>query len=135
MYLDRKVELWFQGFLYRKKIVSWKKFVEAICYRFREFWFEDVVEEFNKLSQWGLVIKYQERFKELQSLILAKNPYLNDTYFLLSFISRLQMEIKSMVIWNLAICWLLKSQIVWIDYGYYDKEEYDRIDIANLFHF
>ena len=41
----------------------------------------DVVEEFNKLRQEGLVQSYQLRFEELKSLMLILNPHLTEGYF------------------------------------------------------
>lgn len=40
---------------------------------------------------------YQEMFEELKSLMMLKNPLLNETYFISSFISGLREEIKPMV--------------------------------------
>lgn len=54
----------------------------------------DVVEEFNKLKQEGAITEYQEKFKELQSLILMVNPTLSEAYFISSLISGLKEELK-----------------------------------------
>lgn len=59
--------------------------------------FRDEVEEFNKLQQEGSIKNYQEKFEELRSLMLLKNPLLTDVYFISSFISRAKEEIKPML--------------------------------------
>ena len=53
----------------------------------------DVVEEFNKLRQGGLVQAYQQRFEELKAHMLLSNPTLTEGYFVSSFISGLNEEV------------------------------------------
>nr|XP_027083907.1 uncharacterized protein LOC113706223 [Coffea arabica] len=60
-------------------------------------WSRDVVEEFNKLQQKGTVEEYEEKFEELKTLMLIRNPRLDEGYFISSFISGLKDEIKPMV--------------------------------------
>ena len=57
----------------------------------------DVVEEFNKIKQNGSVAEYQRRFEELKALMLNHNPYLTKAYFVSSFISWLNEELRLMV--------------------------------------
>lgn len=54
----------------------------------------DVVEEFNKIRQGGLVADYQRTFEELKALMLNHNPYLTEAYFFSSFISGLNEELS-----------------------------------------
>ncbi|KAF5195210.1 hypothetical protein FRX31_015203, partial [Thalictrum thalictroides] len=51
--------------------------------------YENVVGEFNKLQQTGSVMEYQEKFEDLQALVLIKNNKLDEGYFVDSFISGL----------------------------------------------
>lgn len=97
IHLDGKAEVWFQGFAMDKKEVSWNEFVERICSRFGNIRFNDVVGGFNKLKQFGTVKQYQEKFEDSWSLMLAENPYFTENYFVSSFISGLQVDLKSMV--------------------------------------
>ena len=57
----------------------------------------DIIEEFNKLKQEGLVQAYQLKFEELRSLVMVHNPHLFKEYFVSSFISSLGDEVKPMV--------------------------------------
>ena len=57
----------------------------------------DVVEDFNKLRQLGMILEYQVRFEELKALMLIHNPYLTEAYFVSSFISGLSEELRPMV--------------------------------------
>ena len=68
-----------------------------MCERFRERRTIDIVEEFNKLRQMGTMHEYQLKFEELKSLMLNKNPYMTEEYFVLNFISGLNDDLRSMV--------------------------------------
>ena len=57
----------------------------------------DMVEEFNKLRQWGFMQAYQQRFKELKALMMISNPTLTEGYFVSSFINGLNEEIRPIV--------------------------------------
>ena len=49
------------------------------------------------MAQNGTVLEYVERFEELKSVVLSRNPHLDEIYFISSFISRLKGELKPMV--------------------------------------
>ncbi|XP_026398913.1 uncharacterized protein LOC113294751 [Papaver somniferum] len=94
MYLEGKVDIWFQDYQIGKPLITWDDFVRDICLRFQELGHDDVVGEFNKLSKLGSVLDYQEVFEDLKALMLAKNPYLTEAYFTSSFISGLKDELQ-----------------------------------------
>ena len=68
--------------------------MERICGRFGKKGMTDIVEEFNKLRQGGLVQAYRQRFEELKALMLISNLILTKGYFMSSFISGLNEEIR-----------------------------------------
>ena len=76
---------------------SWEEFARDLCERFSKCRTMDIVEEFNKLRQNGYVHEYQLKFEELKSLMLNTNPYMIEEYFVLSFISGLSDDLRSMV--------------------------------------
>ena len=57
----------------------------------------DIMEEFNRLKQDGTVQEYQLRFEELKSLILSRNPFMTEEYFVSRFVGRLNDEIRSAI--------------------------------------
>lgn len=57
----------------------------------------DIVEEFNKLKQLGSVETYQKCFEELRSYMIQHNPYLTEAYFVSSYLSGLNDELRPMV--------------------------------------
>lgn len=80
-----------------KRNLTWEQFSDDLIKRFREKGGKNAVKEFNKLQQVDSIEKYQEDFESFRSLLLAKNPYLTEQYFLSSFISGLKEELKPMV--------------------------------------
>ncbi|KAL4281537.1 hypothetical protein GQ457_03G002250 [Hibiscus cannabinus] len=97
MYLNGKAETWFDGYIMQKYRLTWQEFTADLCHRFCDKTFSDVVEEFNKIVQKGSVEEYQERFEELQPLMLQQNSQLSEGYFVSSFISGLKEELKHKV--------------------------------------
>ncbi|XP_071906170.1 uncharacterized protein [Coffea arabica] len=73
------------------------EFSDLLCERFSGKGSRDVIEEFNKLQQKGAVEEYEEKFEELKTLMLLRNPKLDELYFVSSFISGLKEEIRPMV--------------------------------------
>ena len=57
----------------------------------------DVVEEFSKLKQEGIVVEYLACFKELRSLVCMVQLGLTDQYVVSIFVSGLKEELQSMV--------------------------------------
>nr|XP_009802879.1 PREDICTED: uncharacterized protein LOC104248335 [Nicotiana sylvestris] len=64
------------------------------CERFGDVAMDDVVEEFNKLSQLGSVDEFLSRFEDLKAQMIIRNPALNEDHFLSSFVGALKEEIR-----------------------------------------
>ncbi|XP_071913949.1 uncharacterized protein [Coffea arabica] len=97
MFLEGKVDNWFQGVKLAKFGLNWEEFSKMLCERFSGKGSLDIIEEFNKLQQVGTVEENEEKFEELKTLMLTKNPKLDESYFISSFTSGLKEEIKPMV--------------------------------------
>lgn len=76
-------------------MASQDAFIKGICIRVGNK--EDMVEEFNKLTQQKGLKEYIEKFEELKSLIPVKNPTLQESYYISSFISGLKEDLKPML--------------------------------------
>lgn len=96
-YLNDVAYSWFQGWNGSQEDSSWSDFVEEFCVRFGDWNLVDVVEEFNKLKQEETVQQYQEKFEELKSLMRTLNFGLSEAYFIPSFISGLNDELRPAV--------------------------------------
>lgn len=97
MYLDGKADTWFQSYKFVKGVVSWEVFCDDLVKRFGRKGGVGEQEEFNKLVQLGSLSEYIDKSEELKSVLLCKNPYLDESYFVSSFISGLRGELKPMV--------------------------------------
>ena len=53
--------------------------------------------EFNKLTQEGTIQQYQVKFEEFKSLMINLNPGLSEAYFVSSYISSLNEELRPTV--------------------------------------
>lgn len=77
-------------------VVNQEEFTKRIYLRFGAT--EDVVYEFNKLSQEKEIKDYIQKFEELRSLMTAMNPTsLPKSYYISSFISGLKDDVKPML--------------------------------------
>lgn len=74
LYLEGKVEIWYQSLKMVRGRISWGEFADAMVKRFGEKRGIDEIEEFNKLQQVGSVLEYQEHFEELNHCFYAKTP-------------------------------------------------------------
>ena len=97
MFLEGKADNWFQEVKLARPGMSWEKFSELLCERFSGKGSLDIVEEFNKLQQKGTVEEYEEKFEEFKTPMLTRNPKLDESYFVSSFVSGLKEEIKPMI--------------------------------------
>ena len=96
MHLEGRANIWFQSFKRDKRTLAWEEFKGVNC-RFGTLGDEDGVEEFNKLQQTSSVMAYQEKFAELRAIMLLKNSGLSESYFVSSYLSGLQEELKAPV--------------------------------------
>ncbi|KAL4296511.1 hypothetical protein GQ457_12G010960 [Hibiscus cannabinus] len=93
LHLEGKAETWFDGYILQKHRISWPEFIADLCHKFADRTFSDVIEEFNKLVQKSTVEDYQAVFEELKPYMIQHNPYLDETYFVSSFLSGLKEEL------------------------------------------
>ncbi|KAG8372765.1 hypothetical protein BUALT_Bualt12G0100900 [Buddleja alternifolia] len=97
VYLEGKAEMWFQGFMEGRELLSWSQFTLAILERFNDYDPELIVGSFNKLNQIGTIFEYLEMFKKLKSHMLIFNKDLPEEYFFASFVSGLRDDIRGAV--------------------------------------
>ena len=96
-YFNDMVDAWFQGWDRVRVETNWTEFVEDFCVTFGKKSMTNTIEEFNNLKQDGSVIEYQIRFEELRSLMMNAHPTLIEHYFVSSFISGLNDELRPIV--------------------------------------
>lgn len=96
-YFNEVVDAWFQGCLSIRREYTWEEFSEKLCERFGERSVADTIEEFNKLRQTGSVGTYLKKFEELRAYMVSHNHHLSEAYFVSSFMSGLNEELRPMV--------------------------------------
>ncbi|XP_056698524.1 uncharacterized protein [Spinacia oleracea] len=94
-----KAESWMMIYLSVRKsiIVDWNDFVADLYARFRDSSAQNVVENFNKLQQTGLLEDYVDEFENLRSIMMMNNHILPETYLLESFVGGLKAAVKPFV--------------------------------------
>ncbi|KAL5716801.1 hypothetical protein ACHQM5_009921 [Ranunculus cassubicifolius] len=97
LFLTGRAEIWYQTDPAAFERMTWGEFVEIARIRFNEDLHDNVVGEFNKLIQITTVQDYQDRFEELQPLMLLYNRGLSEKYFVDSWISGLKEEFRHAV--------------------------------------
>jgi len=80
-----------------KETSNWDDFTKGLCERLGERGMMDIVEEFNRLKQEGMVQEYQLKFEELKSLMFSRNAFMIEEYIVSSFVGGLNDEIRSVV--------------------------------------
>lgn len=71
-------------------VIGWVEFNEELCNRFVVELLEDAEEEFNKLTQTGIVDECLGRFEELKAQMFLRNPTLTEAHFLSCFMGASQ---------------------------------------------
>ncbi|XP_060190417.1 uncharacterized protein LOC132619575 [Lycium barbarum] len=94
LYLNGIAEVWYHSLVLSRSTLNWTEFQEELISRFAEVLAEDIVEEFNKLSQDGTVDEFLGKFEDLKAQMLVRNPLLDESHFISSFIGALKEEIK-----------------------------------------
>ena len=70
LYLTDVAEVWYQSMVLSRGISNWIEFKEDLISRFGEIVVSDVVEEFNKLQQIGIVDEFTKSGFERSSFLI-----------------------------------------------------------------
>ncbi|VFQ90413.1 unnamed protein product [Cuscuta campestris] len=97
LYMTGKAEMWYSSYTIGRNNIMWEDFVVDLCARFKDELGSKLVEEFNKLQQGRNLEEYVDKFEELKSCMLMKNPLLPPEHMLDSFIGGLKPHLKAYV--------------------------------------
>lgn len=92
--LEGEAESWYSGFVHEGQDLSWDSFIEEIIARFSPETHVNPIGELKKLQQTGTVDEYRKQFEELKDWALARNPTLNEEFFMDCFLGGLREEIQ-----------------------------------------
>jgi hypothetical protein len=75
--------------------VSWEQFCRLLCDRFAESSIYDILERFHGVKQFTLSVSaYTDKFEEIMVVVRDEHPYLQEHYYIVSFVNGLRPEIK-----------------------------------------
>lgn len=77
-----------------KPQLLWPEFVKLVCQRFSTAGYENIVGQFNKLTQKGKVEEYITQFDELKYYVMAQEGFHREYYYVDNFVSGLKEEIS-----------------------------------------
>lgn len=97
LYLNGIAETSYHYLVLSRGVVNWVEFKEELISRFDDEVLDDIVEQFNRLSQTGSVDEFLGKFEDLKAQMLVRNPHLYDAHFLSSFVGALKEEITFVV--------------------------------------
>lgn len=81
----------------QKPLPTWQQFCAMVLNRFVEVSSFDAMEQFQFLHQTASVSQYIDQFEESMVLLKKDNPYLEDPFFIASFVRGLKQDIKHFV--------------------------------------
>ncbi|KAL0368373.1 UNVERIFIED_CONTAM: hypothetical protein Scaly_1056200 [Sesamum calycinum] len=93
-HMQSRVEFGYQGHIEKRGVPSWTELTIVVLERFEDLDYERVVSEFNMLHQETTVNADLEKFEELEAHMLIVHKNLDETFFMMKFISGLKEEIK-----------------------------------------
>ncbi|XP_075083577.1 uncharacterized protein LOC142167313 [Nicotiana tabacum] len=94
LYLNGLDETWYHSLTLSMGEITWAEFKEELICMFGDVVMDDIVEEFNKLSQIATVDEFLGKFEDMKAQMLIRNPHLDESYFISSFIGALKEEIR-----------------------------------------
>jgi hypothetical protein len=75
--------------------ISWVNFCKLICDRFAQNNIYEVLEKFHHPRQYNMSVSdYTDKFEEIMAVIREEHPYLQEHYYVVSFVNGLRPAIK-----------------------------------------
>ena len=79
---DRLGKIWVTSYLANRTNVNWKDFKWDLAARFKDDSRDNVVEQFNKLTQLDSLEEYIDSFEELRAILIQHGHQLSSAYLL-----------------------------------------------------
>lgn len=95
LHISGRAEAWYFSYQLSKGRVSWQDFHEELYKRFQDAENSkfNLIGEFKKIEQKGTVNEYLEKFEDLKTWVLIRNPTMPEEFFLEFFVEGLKEEI------------------------------------------
>lgn len=91
--MEEEADIWYRTVEREKHNLLWPEFSTMVCHRFSKVGYENIVGQFNKLTQRGKVDDYINQFDELRNYVMMEEGYHRESYYIDNFISGLKDEI------------------------------------------
>jgi hypothetical protein len=94
-YITGRADNWLRSSRVLTDTVTWEQFCRLLCDRFAESSIYEILERFHGVKQLNLSVSaYTDKFEEIMAVIRDEHPYLQDHYYIVSFVNGLKPEIK-----------------------------------------
>lgn len=93
IHMASDADIWYRTIEREKTNLLWPEFCHLVCQRFSKSGYENVVGQFNKLTQKGKVEEYITQFDELRNYVMAEEGFHRESYYIDNFISGLKEDI------------------------------------------
>lgn len=100
LHCEGEADIWVQTVQGEQPGLTWEYFVELVYHRFSKVGYENIIGQFNKLTQKGTVEEYINQFEELRKYVVSIDGTHNENYYVDSFLSGLREEISSALYLN-----------------------------------
>lgn len=94
LYLEGEADRWYQTVQEIHPYISWDNFVALLLQRFSTGSQENLIGQFNKLTQKGSVDDYIAEFEDLRGYMISRNRFHTEEFYLSSFLSGLRKDIQ-----------------------------------------
>lgn len=105
LHMEGEADIWYRCLETENFNLLWPEFVTLVCKRFAKSGYENLVGQFNKLTQKGRVDDYICQFDELRNYVMVAEGFHRESYYVDNFISGLREEIAQHL-YNLKPHWL-----------------------------
>ncbi|XP_063938080.1 uncharacterized protein LOC135147942 [Daucus carota subsp. sativus] len=93
LHMENDADIWYRTVEREKSNLLWPEFCNLVCQRFSKVGYENLVGQFNKLTQKGRVEEYITQFDELRNYVMAEEGFHRESYYIDNFISGLKDDI------------------------------------------
>lgn len=100
LHCDSEADIWVQIVQREQPRLLWEQFIALVYHIFSEGGYENIIGQFNKLTQRGNVEEYINQFEELRKYVVTMDGTHNESYYVDSFLSGLKEEISSALYLN-----------------------------------
>jgi hypothetical protein len=94
-YIIGRADNWLRSTKVLDTDIPWDQFCRLICDRFAQSSIYELLEKFHSVKQYNMTVSdYTDKFEEIMAVIRDEHPYLQEHYYIVTFVNGLRPEIK-----------------------------------------